>query len=179
MEIGSRAHTAAPEGSTKQLSRSLSENSCGTPRTVPEGGTGGPSEQISHLWVGNREVVVTLAQMGGFLVLVGLGGILFGIINLVRPQGRLRIETRGRAGAVVAGSFVVMLIGGALLPPNSETDPVSSATTVVLSTSTSMSEASSTTGQPTTTSSSVASTTSLACRFPVPPGPRLVTGQLL
>jgi hypothetical protein len=100
--------------------------------------------------------------MGGLLILVGLAGFLFGLVNLVRPLGRLRVETRGRAGLIVAGSSVVMLIGGALLPPNSETDSVSSATTVVLSTSTSTSEASSTTGQPTTTPTSSASTTSVA-----------------
>ena len=105
--------------------------------------------------------------MGGFLVLVGLGGFLFGIVNLIRPLGRLRIETRGQAGAVVAGSLVLVLIGGAVLPPN-ESDPealtrvtttaVSSTRAVVSSTSTP--PVTSTTSSSTTPTSLVTSTTS-------------------
>ena len=101
--------------------------------------------------------------MGGLLILVGLAGFLFGLVNLVHPLGRLRVETRKQAGLVVAVSFVVMIIGGALLPPDSDSEPVSSATTVVLSPSTSTSQAPSSTAPPTTTtSSSSAPTTSPA-----------------
>jgi len=101
--------------------------------------------------------------MGGLLILVGLAGFLFGLVNLVRPLGRLRVETRKQAGFVVAVSLVVMIIGGALLPPDSDSEPVSSATTVVLSPSTSTSQAPSSTAPPTTTtSSSSAPTTSPA-----------------
>ena len=88
--------------------------------------------------------------MGGLLILVGLAGFLFGLVNLVRPLGRLRVETRGQAGLVVAGSFVVGIVGGALLPPDNDSEPVSSATTIVLSPSTSESQAPSSTARPTT-----------------------------
>jgi hypothetical protein len=97
--------------------------------------------------------------MGGLLILVGLAGFFFGLVNLVRPLGRLRVETRKQAGLVVAGSFVVMLAGGALLPPEGDSEPVSSATTVAQATSTSSSQVPSTTGQPTTTSLPSAPTT--------------------
>ena len=101
--------------------------------------------------------------MGGLLILVGLAGFLFGLVNLVRPLGRLRVETRKQAGLVVAGSLVVMIIGGALLPPDRDSEPVSSATTVVPSLSTSTSQAPSSTAPPTTSTSSLsASTTSPA-----------------
>ncbi len=100
--------------------------------------------------------------MGGLLILVGLVGFLFGLVNLVRPLDRLRVETRGQAGLVVAGSLVVMIVGGALLPPNSDSETVSSATTVVLSTSTSTSKATTSTAQLTTTSTSLAPNSSLA-----------------
>ena len=101
--------------------------------------------------------------MGGLLVLVGLAGFFFGLVNLVRPLGRLRVETRKQAGFVVAGSLVVMIIGGALLPPDNDSEPVSSATTIVLSPSTSTSQAPSSTAPPTTgTSSPSASPTSPA-----------------
>ena len=100
--------------------------------------------------------------MGGLLILVGLAGFIFGLVNLVRPLGRLRVETRGQAGLVVAGSLVVMIVGGALLPPNSDSETVSSATTVVLSTSTSTSKVTTSTAQLTTTSTSLAPNSSLA-----------------
>ncbi len=47
--------------------------------------------------------------MGGLLILVGLAGFLFGLVNLVRPLGRLRVETRKQATLVVGASVVVMV----------------------------------------------------------------------
>ncbi len=84
--------------------------------------------------------------MGGLLILVGLAGFLFGLVSLIRPLGRLRVETRKQAGLVVGASFVVILAGGAILPPEDNADPtgVVSPTTLLTSPSTSA---------PTTTSS--------------------------
>ena len=48
--------------------------------------------------------------MGGLLILFGLAGFIFGLVNLVYPLGRLRVETRKQAGFVVAGSLVVMIM---------------------------------------------------------------------
>lgn len=55
--------------------------------------------------------------MAGFFILVGLGGMLAGIISLIKPLRFLRIHTRKTAAGVLAGSFILMVIGGAILPP--------------------------------------------------------------
>lgn len=96
------------------------------------------------------------------MVLAGLGGLIFGIVNLVRPLGRLHIETRAQAGAAVAGSLVVMLIGGALLPSEDGDPEATVPTSTVLSPVPTTSLASATTVPETTTSSVGSSTTTLA-----------------
>lgn len=67
--------------------------------------------------------------MGALLVLVGFGGLIFGLMNLVRPMGLLKVTTRGTAGLVAVGSFVVLALGGALLPPSEETPTAAGAST--------------------------------------------------
>ncbi len=84
--------------------------------------------------------------MGGLLILVGLTGLIFGLVNLVRPLGWLGVETRKQAGLVVGASVVVMILGGAILPPVDDVDPIAAASTTTLPTSPS-------TTMPTTTSS--------------------------
>jgi hypothetical protein len=70
--------------------------------------------------------------MEGLLILVGLAGFLFGLVNLVRPLGRLRIETRMQAGLVVGASVVVMIVGGAFLPLVDDADPTPAASGTTL-----------------------------------------------
>jgi micrococcal nuclease len=82
--------------------------------------------------------------MASFLVLLGLGGLLFGLINLVRPSGRLGMATRKRAGSLLGVSLGVFVAAAAFSP----SDTAASDTGVVA------------VGSSTTTSSSVAMTTS-------------------
>jgi micrococcal nuclease len=56
--------------------------------------------------------------MGELLALLGLGGIVFGVVNLFRPTGRLGIGTRKHARRVVYGSFGALILGSLLLPPD-------------------------------------------------------------
>ena len=98
--------------------------------------------------------------MGGLLILVGLAGFSFGLVNLVRPLGRLRIETRGQAGLVAGASIVVMVMGGMLLPPVDDVDaiPVASATTQPTSPSTTVAITASSIAIGSTTTSELAPT---------------------
>lgn len=50
--------------------------------------------------------------IGIILVLAAMVGFVFGVVNLIKPLGRLKITDRLRALAVVGGSFVVFLVGG-------------------------------------------------------------------
>ena len=109
---------------------------------------------MSAGWASGTGRVVASAGMGGFLVLVGLGGAIFGIVNLVRPLGRLRIETRAQASAVVAGSFVLMIIGGAFLPADVD-DPEAVVPVTTTSVSSSTSVGSSTTTPRTSSTTSI------------------------
>ena len=99
--------------------------------------------------------------MGGLLILVGLAGFIFGLVNLVRPLGRLRVETRGQAGLVVGASIVVMVVGGILLPPVDDADsiPVASVTTLPSSPSTSVPTTTSGQARTSTTSPSTSPST--------------------
>ncbi len=58
--------------------------------------------------------------MGPLLILLGLGGFLFGLVNVVHPLGRLRIDTRKQAAWLLGASFVAIIIGGALTPPEDD-----------------------------------------------------------
>ena len=109
--------------------------------------------------------------MGGLLILVGLAGFIFGLVNLVRPLGRLRVETRGQAGLVVGASVVVMVVGGMLLPPVDDADsiPVASETTLLTPPSTTVA---------TTTSSVAVGSTSTSEAVPNPTtSPSSTTGD--
>jgi hypothetical protein len=87
------------------------------------------------------------------LILVGLAGLVFGLINLVRPLGRLQVTTRKRGGAVLGSSLVIMMIGSGLAPAPVE-PPADAAPTTTTVTSTTTPEATSTTTAPTTTTTS-------------------------
>lgn len=54
--------------------------------------------------------------MGGFLVLIGMLGTLFGLVNVIYPIKKLGVKGRGMAGLIILGSFVVFVAGGAMLP---------------------------------------------------------------
>ena len=77
--------------------------------------------------------------------LLGLGGILFGLINLVRPSGRLGIASRKRAGSLL-GVSVGVLLALAMSPSDTGANDTGAAQAAV--------------GSPPTTSSTMATTTS-------------------
>ena len=55
--------------------------------------------------------------MGGMeylLVLVGLGGFVFAMVNLIPPLSRLGLINRRRASALLGASFLTILTGGAI-----------------------------------------------------------------
>jgi micrococcal nuclease len=54
--------------------------------------------------------------MASLLGLLGLGGLLFGLINLARPSGRLGMVSRKRAGSFAGVSFGVLLLATAFGP---------------------------------------------------------------
>jgi len=99
--------------------------------------------------------------MGGLLILVGLAGLFFGLVNIVRPLGWLRVETRGQAGLVVGVSVVVIIVGGMILPPVNDVDPIAAASTTTLPTAPS-------TTLPTTTSSVAIGSTTTSGPVPSP-----------
>lgn len=53
--------------------------------------------------------------MGTLLALLGLGGLLFGLVNLSRPMGRLGISTRKGAGSLAGASLGVVVLGVAII----------------------------------------------------------------
>jgi micrococcal nuclease len=91
-----------------------------------------------------------------FLVLTGLFGLLFGLVNVVYPLGKWRVTTRKRGAAVLGSSFALMLIGGLLLPPADEpaeaaTPSTTTAVSVVETTTTTVIEPTTTPTRPSTT----------------------------
>ena len=116
--------------------------------------------------------------MGGLLILLGLVGFLFGLVNLIRPLGWLRVETGAQAGLVVGASVVVMIVGGVLLPPVNDVDPIAVASTTTLPTSpstTMLTTTSSVAFGSTTTSGSVPTTST---SVPVSPSTTIGGGVL-
>lgn len=68
--------------------------------------------------------------MGTTLILTGLVGLAFGLINIFHPLGRLRIETR-RQGVVLLGvSLVMIIVGGVVSPPTQDASVAGQGTTV-------------------------------------------------
>ena len=106
--------------------------------------------------------------MGVLLVLLGLIGLVFGLVNLARPLGWLRVTTRGQAAWVLGGSLGGVILGGTLAPPTEAPEtPVAAVTTssiderITTTTDTSTPTASS-------SSTSAATTTTLALLPSVP-----------
>ena len=90
-----------------------------------------------------------IALMGPLLGLLGLGGLLFGLISLVRPLGWFGVTTRKQAVLVLGGSLALVVVGAALTPsPEDPEEPVAAETTTTASTT------------PTTTSRSTTVSTS-------------------
>lgn len=72
--------------------------------------------------------------MGFLLVLGGLGGFVFAIVNLIRPFSRLGLVNRRRAGALLGASLLTILTGGAISQGSPEVGPPGAvATTTPLS----------------------------------------------
>lgn len=99
--------------------------------------------------------------MDTLLILLGLAGLVFGVVNLARPTGRLGISSRTAAGWLTAGSVVVMLIGGAVASPADEagTEAGPSTTTAPTTSTTALQPTSTTMLSPTTTTTAEAPTT--------------------
>ncbi|MDF1598018.1 MAG: lamin tail domain-containing protein [Acidimicrobiia bacterium] len=73
--------------------------------------------------------------MGPLLGLLGLGGLLFGLISLVRPLGWFGVTTRKQAISVLAISLAVVVVGAAFTPsPDNPEEPVAAETTTSTST---------------------------------------------
>ncbi|MEX1092464.1 MAG: lamin tail domain-containing protein [Acidimicrobiia bacterium] len=120
--------------------------------------------------------------MGPLLGLLGLGGLLFGLISLVRPLGWFGVTTRKQAVWVLAISLVMIVVGAVLTPPTEDPgEPVAAGITTTTSatptTSTSTSPAptstaavstSTTITRPTTTSSQPADTLVLSLLAVIP-----------
>ena len=97
--------------------------------------------------------------MASLLLFIGFVGLIIGLVNLVRPTGRLGLSSRTGAGWLVAGAFVVLLIAGAQMSPESGSDAQTVSTTVAVSrdeAATTPSPTTTTSSQPPTTSSTVA-----------------------
>lgn len=104
--------------------------------------------------------------MAVLLVLIGVAGLIFGLVNLVRPTGLLGIYSRNGAVWVLLGSFVVVLIGAALSPPpDTGSDQEAAPTTTTgppdeaATTSTTSPASTSTSTSPTTTTPTTSTTT--------------------
>jgi len=90
--------------------------------------------------------------MAVLLILLGVGGLLFGVVNLVRPTGWLGVSSRATAGWVVVSSVLLLLLGIALSPSeDSGVDPSATATTAPEEETSTTTVAPSTTEAPTTT----------------------------
>lgn len=103
--------------------------------------------------------------MGPLLGLLGLGGLLFGLISLVRPLGWFGVTTRKQAVWVLAASLAVIVVGAVLTPPTEDPgEPVAVETTTTTSAtptpSTSTSPAPTSTAVPTSTTITRPATTS-------------------
>jgi micrococcal nuclease len=90
--------------------------------------------------------------MESVLGLLGLGGVLFGLINLVRPSGRLGIANRKRAGSLLGVSVGVLLAMSPTGTAANDTESVQAAVGSSTTTSSTLVTTTSATLQPTTTS---------------------------
>lgn len=93
--------------------------------------------------------------MVSLLLFLGFVGLIIGLVNLVRPTGRLGLKSRTSAGWLVAGSVVVLLIAGTQTSPEPGSGAEVVSTTVAVTR-----EETTTTSSPTTTTSSQPATTS-------------------
>ncbi|HEU4915826.1 MAG TPA: hypothetical protein VFV13_04610, partial [Acidimicrobiia bacterium] len=75
--------------------------------------------------------------MGAFLILVGLSGLVFGLVNVIRPLGRWQVTTRKRGAAVLGSSLVLMAMGTVFTPPVGEPVEEASPTTTTIASTTS------------------------------------------
>jgi micrococcal nuclease len=94
--------------------------------------------------------------MATLFSLVALGGLVFGVVNLVRPRGRLGVVSRRRAWWVVGASMLLLAVSASSADPDDEAGTPVAGEQPVATTSTSS------TWPPaeTTTTASVTSTTS-------------------
>lgn len=85
--------------------------------------------------------------MAVLLVLLGVGVLLFGLVNLVQPTGWLGVSSRGTSGWVIVSSVLLLLLGAALSSSeDSVPEPAEAAPTTLPETETATSP--STTGAP-------------------------------
>ena len=92
--------------------------------------------------------------MGDFAILIGLAGLVFGLVNLIRPLGRWQVTTRKRGAAVLGSSLVVLAIGSGSTAPQAEPAEDASPTTTLVVSTTSTEAPATTITAPTTTSTS-------------------------
>jgi len=101
--------------------------------------------------------------MGPLLGLLGLGGLLFGLISLVRPLGWFGVTTRRQATWVLAASLAVTVVGAVLTPPTEDSgEPVAAETTTTTTTTTSATPTTMPTSTSTSSSTAVVSTSTTA-----------------
>ncbi len=106
--------------------------------------------------------------MGPPLVLLGLGGLLFGLISLVRPTGWFGVTTRRQAAWVLPASMAVIVVGAVLTPPTEDPgEPVTTEATTTTSTTSTITSASTSAASTSTTataSTAVVSTSTTVTR---------------
>jgi hypothetical protein len=93
--------------------------------------------------------------MGPLLGLLGLGGLLFGLISLVRPLGWFGVTTRKQAVWVLAASLAVTVVGAVLSSPTQDSGEPVAAETATTTATTAL-------ATPTTTSTSTSTPSSTA-----------------
>jgi micrococcal nuclease len=102
--------------------------------------------------------------MAELLVVLGLSGIVFGVVNLIRPIGRFGFTNRRQMGAAFGASVMLMMAGGAAASPGTTPDVVAveqTTSTEAAQTTTSVTEPTDTTF-PGTTSVGEVTTTSMS-----------------
>ena len=92
--------------------------------------------------------------MGTLIVLAGLVGLLFGLVNVIYPLGKWRVTSRKRGAAVFGSSLALVMAGAVMTPQVEETTDAAPTTTTIESTTTTTRLETTTSETPSTTTTS-------------------------
>lgn len=99
--------------------------------------------------------------MADLLIVLGLSGIVFGVVNLIRPLGSFAFTNRRQTGVAFGVSFLLMMAGGAAASPDATPQEVAvdqTTSTHGAESTTSLTKATTTTSEPVTTSTELMAT---------------------